>query len=158
MPKTDWEKKLEKATKNIGFITRSNAFSEPTAAEKARALAIETESWQRTQKSGWKSSWKVSAPYAVAKGAGTNLRATRRCGEPLGKNRRDRAITAFVNTPMDKDGVLKSLGINVKQYEKPKTLFGKIYDWFKRVIFKKKKQLTRSYMQLQNYLTELEKK
>ena len=44
--KSDWEKKLEPRKANIGFLTRSDAFAEPTPAQRAAALAHETKSWQ----------------------------------------------------------------------------------------------------------------
>lgn len=123
--KTDWDKKIEKRTANIGFISRSNAFKEPTPAEKAAALAIETKSWEETANSGWKAAWKVSAPYSTSRGAGVNLRIDTIENRKKLAERRERAIQAYLKTPMDKNGVLKSLGIDVKPYENPPTFLEK---------------------------------
>src|ERR1700743_3204568 len=110
---SDWDKLIERKKANIGFITRGKAFREPTAGEMKSALSIEIESWQ---KSKGKLNYKLSAPYSVAKGKGINLLATREFEEPIKGPELQRAIEAYINTPMDEKGTLKSLGIDVEPY------------------------------------------
>ncbi len=124
-PKTDWEKYLERKKANIGFITRGKAFREPSPGEMAQALGLEIESWQKSK--GTKN-YKIGNEYKIPnrtgwpwnshlyKGAGINLRATRNFEEPLTGPEVAKAIEAYVNTPMDKDGILKSQGIDVEPY------------------------------------------
>jgi hypothetical protein len=110
---SDWEKFLERRKANIGFITRGKAFRDPSDGEKAAALAHETKMWQESQ---GKLNYKISAPYNIAKGKGINLLATREFEEPIKGPERERAIDAYMNTPMDPKGILKSIGIDVEPY------------------------------------------
>ena len=111
---TDWEKFLERRKANIGFITRGKAFREPTPKEMASALQTEINSWQETK---GKLNYKLSQPYSIAKGKGINLLATRECFEPIKGIERERAIDAYMKTPMDQKGILKELGIDVEVYK-----------------------------------------
>lgn len=129
--KTDWDKRKEKSEKNLGFISRTGAFRDPTPAEKAQAIAIETESWQASKGKFLGGGWKVSAAYSIPKGAGRNLRADRVDGEPINGIQREVAMQAYIDTPMDnKEGTLKAMGIDVRKYEHPKSLWEKTRDGF----------------------------
>lgn len=125
----NWEKFLERRKANIGFITRGKAFRDPTPAEMATAVQLEIKSWQETK---GKTPYKVSAEYKIAKGHGINLLRTREFDEPLKGLARERAIKAYIETPIDKDGILKSQGIDVSLYERRPNIFQRIYDWFIR--------------------------
>lgn len=101
MPKSDWEKKIEKRTANLGFISRINAFREPSDAEKASALAIETKSWQETK---GKKPYTLGMDYStsVYKSIGhygQNIKATRADGQKA--EHRKEAIEAYIETPID---------------------------------------------------------
>jgi hypothetical protein len=110
---TEWEKFLERRKKNIGFISKTDAFSEPHPAIKAAALAIEIEKWQNTI---GKKPFHVGREYYISKGAGINLLQTRESGYPL-KEIKDNAIKAYIETPMDQEGILVSLGIDIDKYK-----------------------------------------
>lgn len=125
--KTPWEKKLEKSRTNIGFLTKAGGFKDPTPSEIASALSIETKSWQATR---GKRPYRVSEPYSTPKGHGVNLLATRESGEPVRGPERQKAVDAYIHIPMDPDGILTSQKIDVEQYEKPKSIFRRIKDWF----------------------------
>lgn len=118
--KTDWDKLKEKKTSNIGFISRSNAFREPTEAERARAVMIETQSWQEGR---GKKPYTVSAEYSVAKGAGINLKGDTQFDEARKNSFKLDAIDAYINTPM---------GIEFKKEEKITT--GREPGWFEEFI------------------------
>lgn len=123
--KSDWDKVVEKRTKNIGFASRLGAFKDPTPAEIAAAMAIEIESWQKTKGTR---PFKVSGEYAVPFGHGKNLRAT---GESsVSYEGMLRGVRAYQETPMDPDGVLRSLGIDIDRYTQQtfKTRFKRIRD------------------------------
>ena len=91
---TDWDKKKSKATENIGFISRSGWFREPSPAEIARAIIIETESWQMTK--GLKP-YTLSAEYKTPKGHEHNLL---QINENEKLERKLNAIQAYRNIPM----------------------------------------------------------
>ena|ERR1700677_2154237 len=124
---SDWDKFLERKKANIGFITRGNAFGEPTPAEMASALAKEIESWQQSM---GKSPFKISAEYSISKGFGFNLKADREFGEPLTGPQLARAIDAYVNTPMDKDGILESQGVDLERFKwREIGIFRALWSW-----------------------------
>lgn len=103
--KNPWQKKIEKRTENIGFLSRTNAFREPTPFEKAQALAIETNSWQESR--GVKP-YTVSAEYFIP-------RASMQTIITPGPFHADLAVKAYMETKMD-----AGPNIDVSQYE-PKT-------------------------------------
>lgn len=111
---TDWEKFLDRRKANIGFITRGKAFRHPTDSEMRSALLTEINSWQESK---GKINYKISAPYYIAKGHGVNLLADREFEQPIQGPRRESAVQAYIETPMDKDGVLAALGINTEVYK-----------------------------------------
>lgn len=117
---TDWEKFLERRKANIGFITRGRAFREPTRAELHEALIKETVSWQSTI---GKKTFSSSEEY----------RASRADIQPplftISPVRRQNAIEAYIETPMDPEGVLKSQSIDVGRYE------WKQVGWFKALLY-----------------------
>lgn len=103
---TDWEKFLERRKANIGFITRGRAFRELTEFEKHEAMMKEIESWQA---SIGKKSFHVGAEYSISKGYEHNLHPD--------LFKREQAIKTYIETPMDKDGILISEGIDVERYK-----------------------------------------
>lgn len=105
---TPWEVILERRKANIGFISKGKAFRDPTPVEMACALQFEIDSWQETK---GKVAYKMGYPYSVSKAEDDNFRKL-----ILGP-RRDRAIEAYINTPMDKDGILAERGINIEPYK-----------------------------------------
>jgi hypothetical protein len=124
---SDWEKFLERKKANIGFITRGKAFREPTPGEMAQAVGIEIESWQ---KSKGKKNYKVSDEYKFPKGYGINLKATRSFEEPLTGPEVARAIDAYVNTPMDQEGILQSQGVDLERYKwREIGMFKALWSW-----------------------------
>lgn len=133
--KTPWEKKKEKANAPLGFITRLNAFRDPTPGEIARAIAVETDSWQKTKGTR---PYLVSAEYKTPLGHGINLKRTREPGGRLDGPEYDKAIYSYVDTPMDHYDILKEQGIDVSKYENPYNFFQKsffkIKDWYKSKI------------------------
>lgn len=123
----DWDKFLERRKANIGFITRGKAFRDPTPGEMQSALAHEIESWQESQ---GKLNYKISEPYKTSKGKGINLIATREFGDLIKGPERDAAINAYINTHMDKEGILKSVGIDVEPYKWHEIgLFKALWNW-----------------------------
>lgn len=96
----DWEKWLKRKKDGLGFMTRLNAWGEPTEAEKAAALAIETNSWKESKGKKIKQSAVYSIPiYRSISDYGQNIHATRIDGQPT--ERRDEAIKAYIETPID---------------------------------------------------------
>ena len=124
---SDWEKFLERRKANIGFITRGKAFRNPTSAEMDIALIAEIKSWQETK---GKLNYKISKPYSIPKGKGINLLATRECEEPIKGIEREKAIEAYINTPMDQKGILKELGYDIEVYKwKEVGIFKALFNW-----------------------------
>lgn len=124
---TEWEKFLERRKANIGFITRGKAFRDPSPAEKQSALVHEIKMWQESQ---GKLNYKISAPYSIAKGKGINLLASREFQEPIKGPEREAAINAYINTPMDEEGILKSVGIDTEPYRWHEIgIFKAIWSW-----------------------------
>ena len=130
MTPSDWDKYLEKRTKNIGFRTRLGAFRDPTPAEKAAALAIEIDSWQATK--GIKP-YTVSAEYSKPMTASTFFDNR----EEMYRN----AAKAYIETPMyagpridvtpylEKQSLLSLLWFQLKRifaYYRPTSLAEKI--------------------------------
>lgn len=111
--KSNWQKKIEKRTDNIGFISRLNAFREPTQAEKAAALIKEIESWQSTR--GVKP-YSISAEYSIPQGHGFNLKQDT---QKPNNNHIKSAIEAYMHTPM-------GLEMDTSTYENPLTLLQRI--------------------------------
>lgn len=109
-----WEVKKAKRSANIGFISKLNAFKDPTPAEKASALATEINSWQASIK---KTPYSISAEYSMPQGQGFNLKQDTH----LQLERMEEAKIAYLTTPMDDGGILKAQGINVTPYENPPT-------------------------------------
>lgn len=157
--KTAWQEIIERRNKNIGFITRTGAFSEPNEAQKAAALAIETQNWSETRTSWSPHKWAPAAPgkktwttgpeYTTPVGHGINLKRTREPGGKLNGPEYQSAMHAYVVTPMDHYGILKAQGVDVSRYER-KSLFKKIYDWFKRKIdneYKPQPWLTKEFIE-----------
>jgi len=126
--RTPWEAVLERRKANIGFVTRTDAFENPTDGMKAQALAIETKKWQETI---GKKPFHLGNEYSVPKGHGINLLRTREPGGKLDGPEYDMAIGAYITTPMDHYDILKAQGIDVSRYENPPNIFHKIYDWIK---------------------------
>jgi hypothetical protein len=117
---TDWEKFLERRKANIGFITRGKAFRESTEYEKAEALARETKVWQE---SIGKRPFHIGMEYSISRGYEYDI-------EPLNFIKRDNAIKAYVETPMDKNGVFLSQGIDVEKYKwKEVGIFRAFFNW-----------------------------
>jgi hypothetical protein len=129
---TPWANILARRKANIGFITRLQAFDEPTPEMKASALALEINKWQETI---GKRPYSVSAEYKTPLGPGINLKRTREPGGRLDGPEYQSALHMYVVTPMDHFDILKSQGIDVSRYEKHPNIFqrafDKIYDWFK---------------------------
>lgn len=119
--KSDWDQKVERRTANIGFISRLNAFREPTEFEKAKALATEINSWQASK--GTLGGWRTSAEYSIPIGHQVK-------NNEKWDNRINMAKEAYVNTPMDKTGALRALGIDVDAY-KPKPFTQKLIEQIK---------------------------
>jgi hypothetical protein len=105
---TDWEKFLERRSKNIGFISKLNAFREPTSLEKAEALEIETKRWQETI---GKRPFHLGTEYSISRGYEYDI------NNPDNFVKKDAAIKAYVNTPMDPNGILASQEIDVERYK-----------------------------------------
>lgn len=110
---TDWEKFLERKKANIGFITRGKAFRDPTPAEMATAVQLEIKSWQDTK---GKTPYKIGQEYITPVGHGINLLRTREFEEPINGLEREKSIKAYIETPMDKDGILAKQNIDVSIY------------------------------------------
>lgn len=121
--KTPWEKIKEKRSANIGFVSRLNAFKEPTPAEKATAMATEINSWQATIKT---TPYHLSAEYSIPKGHGFNLLQD----TTMQSERIAEAEVVYLTTPMDQNDELKDLGIDVSPYENPPTRLQKIKRMF----------------------------
>lgn len=115
---TPWQAFIERRNKNIGFITKASGFGEPIHADKAAALAIETQSWQD---SIGKKPFHISDEYKIPLGHGTNLKMT----EPRIKE----AIDAFMNTPMTLVGRYENANMDLTPYINPETF----WDDFKKV-------------------------
>lgn len=124
---SDWEKYIERRSKNIGFATKLGAFRDPTPAEKAAALAYEIKTWQD---SIGKKNYTVSVEYSVSRGVLPNV------PEP----QIDKAIRAYIETPMEAVG--RYIGLDVKIYER---------NWFQRImdnffsLFKREKKIGQSW-------------
>lgn len=123
-----WKKLLEKRTANIGFISRTNAFKDPSPAEIARAIMIETESWKNTK---GQVTWTVSAPYSRPLGKGINLMRTREAEEPILGPIRQSALSAYVTTPMNVGSPEIKIETQRPEYGYKKVgIFQRIYDWW----------------------------
>lgn len=123
----DWEKFLERRKANIGFSTRGKAFRAPTEGEKAQAMAIEIKSWQESQ---GKKNYTVSLEYKISKGMGFNLLTDRELGVAFKGENVSRAIDAYINTPMDKEGILKSQGIDTQRFKwREIGIFRALWSW-----------------------------
>lgn len=157
--KTAWEEVIQRRKENIGFLTRTGAFCEPTEAEKAAALSIELNNWSETR-SSWaptkgalpspgKKTWTTSFEYTTPLGAGINLKRTREPGGKLDGPEYYSAMHVYVVTPMDHYGILKAQGIDVSKYEKMPFL-QKIYNWFRKKIndeYEPKPWLTKEFIE-----------
>lgn len=132
MKKTAWDKEIEKRTSNIGFISRSNAFREPTPSEKASALAAETISWQETI---GKRPYRIIGEYNISKGFGINLKSTRQYHEILKIYNRSEAEKKYIETEMDENGrkILEKYVENKKIFKKAQDQ-GKMEDLFVRFL------------------------
>jgi len=97
---TDWEKYLKRKSDNIGFISRLGAFRDPTPAEIARAIMIETESWQKSiGKKNYKVGKEYSTPiYKNINDYGITTKGHREEGDP--HTFRNKAIKTYVDTPI----------------------------------------------------------
>lgn len=94
---TDWDKLKEKKTKNIGFVSRANAFRSPSPAEVARAIMVETEAWQKTKGN----KIRISAEYNISKGTfGINLLKNSYFDQGRKESIRLDAMDAYIKTPM----------------------------------------------------------
>lgn len=86
-PLSDWEKFLKRRSDNIGFISRLGAFKDPTPAEIARAIMIETKSWQKSiGKKPYTTSQEYKTPIKI-----NTIRVTHR----------KEAIAAYLETPIN---------------------------------------------------------
>lgn len=103
---SDWEKFLERRKANIGFITRGKAFREPTKFEMNQALNKEIQSWQDDI---GKRPFHVGTEYSLSRGYEYDINPD--------NMRRDKAIEAYIKTPMDKNGILASEGVDVEVYK-----------------------------------------
>jgi hypothetical protein len=121
---TKWEEFLDRRTKNIGFLSRGNAFREPTPAEKAAALAIEIESWQA---SIGKKTFTTGEEYSVSKSFPNGVKKEDIPSRGIYTDMRPKAIKAYIETPMDVGGA-----IDITQYISRPTLLQKIMNWFRR--------------------------
>jgi hypothetical protein len=116
---TDWEKFLERRKANIGFITRAKAFRNPSALEMNTALAIEIKSWQS---SIGKKTFKVGPESPMSKMAFDIFMED--------KEKKNKAIEAYIQTPIDKDGILESQGIDVDIYKwREVGIFRAFFNW-----------------------------
>lgn len=142
--KSDWDKKCEKRTDNIGFLTKTGAFRKPTSYEMAAALAIETAMWQETEKHGWKSNgWKISTEYSQAKGAGLNLRMDT---QKQLDAKRELAIEAYIKTPMEIVGKMANARIDTSVYKRG--WVSKLIDWFRAKLLKQPQENLSYYERL----------
>jgi hypothetical protein len=155
---SEWELWLERRKKNIGYITRTDAFAEPTEAQKTAALKIEAKNWDETRTS-WadqrpgmtcdgrmrtfcgpatkgKTTFTIGEEYSIPLGHGINLLRTREPDGRLDGPEYTSAFNAYIVTPMDPHGILKAQGIDVSRYEKKPTIFHKLLwklqDWWNR--------------------------
>jgi hypothetical protein len=92
--KTQWELTKERRTANIGYVSKLNAFRDPTPAEQYVALVKEIESWQSTK--GTKS-YKIGPAYSIPQGHGINLLQDKKPFDLAMKN----AKKAFLETQME---------------------------------------------------------
>ncbi len=113
--KSDWEKYLERRTNNIGFVSKLGAFRDPTPAEKAAALAIETKAWQE---SVGQKSWALSEEYSIPYGPGINLKSEEN------KPRLEMSKDAYIKTKMELVGKYQQLQIDLKVYN---------MNWFQKI-------------------------
>ncbi len=111
--KTDWEKYLDRRTKNLGFMSRLGAFRDPTPAEIQRAILIETKAWQESK---GKKTYSTSAEYAVSR---KNEKPTLNHIDLINIKRKHPAVQAYVNTLMDPENILRMQGIDVERFEQP---------------------------------------
>ena len=118
---SDWQKYLERRSKNLGFASRLGAFRDPTPAEKATAIAIEIDSWQATK--GVKP-YTLSAEYSKPLGHGFNLKPDLSLKVDL----RERAIKAYIETPMNAGTV------DVTPYLEKQSLLSLLWFQFKRIL------------------------
>jgi hypothetical protein len=123
---TDWEKFLDRRTKNIGFLSKVGGFREPTAAEKEAAYQIELQNWIYTR-----SSWNQGCGLAFGK---TNYKITPisdmqgqllwnkehldNCLEL--RQKEESAKNAYMKTPMELVGKFKDAPIDLTPYVAPK--------------------------------------
>lgn len=98
---TDWDKFLERRKANIGFITRGKSFREPTKFEMHDALSKEIVSWQSSR---GKKSFHLGAEYSISKGYECDI-------DPDNFIKRDKAVKAYIETPMEVVG--KHTGMNI---------------------------------------------
>lgn len=134
MNKSPWQQKIEKRTQNIGFLTRSGIFREPSEAEKAVALAVETKSWQEPK---WKDHWKTSVEYSESKASKENLGTNLKSAQDQIKIQK--AIKAYRETPMETIG--KFTGVNIQPYKR--SSWEKFVDWIAELFPKKLKPRNR---------------
>lgn len=92
--KTPWEKYKEKRTANIGYVSKLNAFRDPTPSEQYVALIKEIESWQSTKGT---TPYKVGAAYSTSKGHNINLLQDKKPFDLAMK----RAKIAYMETKME---------------------------------------------------------
>lgn len=130
---TPWQAILDRRKANIGFATKVGGLRPPTPAEKNIALSIEMAAWQLSQS---KKTWHLNgSEYSTPIGPGINLLRTREPGGKLNGPEYNKAIDAYVHTPMDHHGILKAQGIDVSRWEIKQTIFHKIIykliDWYR---------------------------
>lgn len=122
MSKTPWQRFLDRKTQNIGFITKTGAFRDPTPAEKHAALLHEIGDWQASK---GKRIYSISDEYSVPKGFGINLKE-----DPSDiEIRKAKATKAYVETPMMLEGKFKDAPIDLSPYKMNK--LQKAWAWVK---------------------------
>ena len=116
----DWEKYIERRSKNIGFLSRLGSFRDPTPAEIQRAILIETKAWQESK---GKKKYTTSEEYSISR---RNEKPTLNHIRLIEIKRKEPAVKAYINTLMDPENILKMQGVDVSNYEIPTSFFKKI--------------------------------
>ena len=143
--KTDWEKYLDRRTKNLGFMSRLGAFRDPTPAEIQRAILIETEAWQQSK---GKKTYKTSLEYSISK---------KEEGFTVSIMPKESAVKAYVKTLMDPENILRMQGIDVERFERPPSFFKKLFNKISSV-FAKHTHPNMSYAEKQIFQKKLKEK
>lgn len=123
MPKSDWEKKIEKRTENIGFRSRLDSFREPSDYEKARALLIEQKHWEQTRSSWKENGGKGKTTFTVSPLDFKVIYLRKKESSLQMSLKRTAARKAYIETPMNAGN------IDVTPY-KQKTFIKKIKAFF----------------------------